>query len=163
MSAPSFDAPVPVADRGANMMTAMPINMISAPRRSQRVGRTPSMAHSQSRHCHIHSAVSGVDTPRRRRMQRQKPDKHRQALGGRRQQPRQTVLAEPQVRQIATNQLRDGGCDEQQDGLPNAFQFDTPSYFRLNRIEAPFGNQVTVSGSTSPKLRENHFSAPITR
>ena len=54
---------------------------------------------------------------RRSRVQRQEPGKERKACGRRNQEPGRPILLQPQVRQVAANDLGQGGDDEEKQGL----------------------------------------------
>jgi hypothetical protein len=68
-------------------------------------------------HRDVHAAVGRVDASGGGGVQRQQPDEERETRRGRDQKPGRRTLLEPEVGQIATDDLGDGGRDEQQGGL----------------------------------------------
>lgn len=60
----------------------------------------------------VNPAVGSIDTPGRLRVQRQQPSESSEAHGSGQQQLRAAALLEPEIRQIAADDLREGRRDE---------------------------------------------------
>src|SRR5690606_35249508 len=77
-------------------------------------------------------------------MQGQQPDESRQRERGRQQQPGAAALAQPQVRQVAADNLRQRGGDEQQQGLHLVLQ---STGTRPGRTEEQLASLAPSSGA----------------
>ncbi len=102
------------------MMMAMPVRHTATPSQSVFVGRTLSTNISQTMatgHADIDAAVGRVDPPSRRGVQREQPREQGQTPGRRQEQPGRTVLLQPEIRQVATDDLSHGGGNEEEQRL----------------------------------------------
>lgn len=68
-------------------------------------------------HGYIDTTVRGVNTARSGGMERKQPCKHRQACTGREQIPGRSIVLQPELGQIAADDLGNRGNDEQDNGL----------------------------------------------
>lgn len=74
----------------------------------------------------VYPAVRRIDTPRRRRVEREQPGEQRQTERCRNEQQRALALPEPEVGQVAPDDLRHRRHDEEQHG-PELWHHRSPT------------------------------------
>ena len=147
----------------------MPAMATAAPATSQRSGRCASTTQSHSeREGDVDAGVGGVGAARRRRLQREQPGERRQRQRRRGEQERRAPAAQPQVGQVAADDLGDGGEHEQRDGAQRRAQrresltAGAPSPAAPASPRAPTACARPAPGSASARRRPSRGAAPAT-